>query len=467
MAAQKLSLVQKNSQIQTMKLSQKQIMAMNLIAMGNLELREEVFKKVEENPALELVEDSAFAYKTENKIRTSAVSAATGITADKKQELLENTADNRETLQEHLLHQLNMTNLPEEEFKLCKKIIENLDEKGFHILAPVTLIDKEKAESEELLNRCLGIVQNFDPEGICCTNITESLELQGKLKKDAPKIALFLLHGHLDMLKPPAADKVLKKLSSFLEESEKLSFSKQESEITKSDLSIEEIEKSIKFIQQLDPFPARNFKSSPEHFIQPDAYVTQDENENLKILLSSQTIPEVKISEDIKQNPAFAAQKIQEAEAFLDTLEFRKKVLLNSFKKLTELQKDFFLQGPGHLKPLTQRKFAEITDVHESTVSRMAESKFIRCSWGTFPVKYFFTNSIHSNQTESQVPENQDLSADSVKNEIENILKNNTTGKKLSDQKIADMLEEKGIKIARRTVAKYRSSLNIASSYER
>ena len=97
----------------------------------------------------------------------------------------------------------------------------------------------------------------------------------------------------------------------------------------------------------------------------------------------------------------------------------------------------------------------------------MAESKFIRCSWGTFPVKYFFTNSIHANQTESQVPENQDLSADSVKNEIENILKNNTTGKKLSDQKIADMLEEKGIKIARRTVAKYRSSLNIASSYER
>ena len=485
MAEPRLSLEQKNVQIQTMKLSQQQIMAMNLIAMGSLELREEILEKVDENPALEIKEDK-FLGNT-NSVHTGKTSRAGEEAAEKYQNMLESAPDETETLQEHLLHQLNMINLPENEHRICKKLIENLDENGFFILAPVTLLEPEKGDNENLLKKCIFTVQHFDPEGICCQNVTESLEIQAKLKQDAPKIALYILHGRLEMLKPPIAEKVFNKIEKNIEENEKLSFWTQKADdiqLTKNDLSLENVKKSIEFIQNLEPFPAAGFKSTQEHFVQPDVYVAKAENsENLKVVLSNQAIPVLKIAEDFKneensnllseKNKKTVKMQLKDAQIFLDTLNFREQVLLNAFRKLAEIQKDFFLNGPGHLAPLTQREFAKMINVHESTVSRMAESKFLRCEWGTFPIKYFFTKALASTKSKNEENEEtksvaENISTDSVKIEIEKLLKTQKPGeKKLSDQKIADILAEKGIKIARRTVSKYRAQLNIASSYER
>ena len=142
MEAQGLSLAQKSVQAQIMKLSQQQIMAMNLIAMGSLELREEILEKVDENPALEIKEDK-FAGSTDS-VHTGISTASGEQAAEKYQSMLESAPDETETLQEHLIHQLNMTNLPENENRLCRKLIENLDKNGFHILAPITLIEPEK-----------------------------------------------------------------------------------------------------------------------------------------------------------------------------------------------------------------------------------------------------------------------------------------------------------------------------------
>lgn len=493
MAEPRLSLEQKNVQIQTMKLSQQQIMAMNLIAMGSLELREEILEKVDENPALEIKEDK-FLGNT-SSVHIGKTSRAGEETAEKYQNMLESAPDETETLQEHLLHQLNMTNLPENEHRICKKLIENLDENGFHILAPVTLLEPEKGDNENLLEKCILTVRHFDPEGICCQNVTESLEIQAKLKKDAPKIALYILHGRLEILKPPAAEKALNKIEKNIEENEKLSFwtpNPDDIQLTKNELSLENVKKSIEFIQTLEPFPAAEFKTGREHFIQPDVYVAKDENsepDELKVALSNQAIPVLKIADDFKdeensnslseENKKTVKMRLKEAENFLDTLNFREQVLLNAFKKLAEIQKKFFLKGPGNLVPLTQREFAKMINVHESTVSRMADSKFLRCEWGTFPIKYFFTNALSSTKAKNQDETSnrtekesscptENISTDNVKIEIEKILKTQKPGeKKLSDQKIADILSEKGIKIARRTVSKYRTRLNIASSYER
>ncbi len=485
MAEPRLSLEQKNVQIQTMKLSQQQIMAMNLIAMGSLELREEILEKVDENPALEIKEDKFLGNTT--SVHTGKTSRAGEEAAEKYQNMLESAPDETETLQEHLLHQLNMMNLPENEHRICKKLIENLDENGFFILAPVTLLEPEKGDNENLLKKCIFTVQHFDPEGICCQNVTESLEIQAKLKKNAPKIALYILHGRLEMLKPPIAEKVFNKIEKNIEENEKLSFWTQKADdiqLTKNDLSLENVKKSIEFIQNLEPFPAAGFKSTQEHFVQPDVYVAKAENsENLKVVLSNQAIPVLKIAEDFKneensnllseKNKKTVKMQLKDAQIFLDTLNFREQVLLNAFRKLAEIQKDFFLNGPGHLAPLTQREFAKMINVHESTVSRMAESKFLRCEWGTFPIKYFFTKALASTKSKNEENEEtksvaENISTDSVKIEIEKLLKTQKPGeKKLSDQKIADILAEKGIKIARRTVSKYRAQLNIASSYER
>lgn len=488
MEAQGLSLAQKSVQAQIMKLSQQQIMAMNLIAMGSLELREEILEKVDENPALEIKEDK-FAGSTDS-VHTGISTASGEQAAEKYQSMLESAPDETETLQEHLIHQLNMTNLPENENRLCRKLIENLDKNGFHILAPITLIEPEKGDNEALLKKCLSIVQHFDPEGICCQNATESLEIQAKLKKNAPKIALYILHGRLEILKPPLAEKVLRKIEKNIEENEKLSFwtpNPDDIQLKKDELSTEKVKQAIEFIQSLQPVPAQEFKSSQEHFIQPDVYIAEGENsEELNVVLSNQAIPVLSIAEDLKKeenSPELNEEskkvirlQLKEAQNFLNTLNFREQVLLNAFKKLAELQKEFFLKGPGHLVPLTQREFSKIINVHESTVSRMADSKFLRCEWGTFPVKYFFTKALPSarpdltknNIIEENSKKDEDISTDSVKLEIENILKAQKPGeKRLSDQKIADILAEKGIKIARRTVAKYRTQLNIASSYER
>lgn len=488
MAEPRLSLEQKNVQIQTMKLSQQQIMAMNLIAMGSLELREEILEKVDENPALEIKEDK-FLGNT-NSVHTGKTSRAGEEAAEKYQNMLESAPDETETLQEHLLHQLNMINLPENEHRICKKLIENLDENGFYILAPVTLLEPEKGDDKNLLEKCIQTVRHFDPEGICCQNVTESLEIQAKLKKNAPKIALYILHGRLEILKPPVAEKVLNKIEKNIEENEKLSFwtpKPDDIQLTKKDLSLENVKNSIEFIQKLEPFPAAEFKSTQEHFVQPDVYVAKSENsDELQVALSNQAIPVLKIAEDFKseaksgslseKNKKTLKMQLKEAQNFLDTLNFREQVLFNAFKKLAEIQKEFFLKGPGNLVPLTQREFAKMINVHESTVSRMAESKFLRCEWGTFPVKYFFSKALVSTKPKTNkenekkeietVAEN--ISTDNVKIEIEKILKAQKPGeKKLSDQKIADILAGKGIKIARRTVSKYRAQLNIASSYER
>ncbi len=488
MAEQRLSLEQKNVQIQTMKLSQQQIMAMNLIAMGSLELREEILEKVDENPALEIKEDK-FLGNT-NFVHTGKTSRASEEASEKYQNMLESAPDETETLQEHLLHQLNMINLPENEHRICKKLIENLDENGFYILAPVTLLEPEKGDDENLLEKCIQTVRHFDPEGICCQNVTESLEIQAKLKKNAPKIALYILHGRLEILKPPVAEKVLNKIEKNIEENEKLSFwtpNPDDIQLTKKDLSLENVKNSIEFIQKLEPFPAAEFNSTQEHFVQPDVYVAKSENsDELQVVLSNQAIPVLKIAEDFKseeksgslseKNKKTLKMQLKEAQNFLDTLNFREQVLFNAFKKLAEIQKKFFFKGPGNLVPLTQREFAKMINVHESTVSRMAESKFLRCEWGTFPVKYFFSKALVSTKPktnkENEKKENEtvaeNISTDNVKIEIEKILKAQKPGeKKLSDQKIADILAGKGIKIARRTVSKYRAQLNIASSYER
>lgn len=481
----RLSIEQKNVQVQTMKLSQQQIMAMNFIAMGSLELREEILKKAEENPALEVKDDSFFEKKNSGLVPTvhmGKASRAGEEASEKYQNMLESAPDETETLQEHLIHQLNMTNLPQNEQRLCRKLIENLDENGFHILAPVTLLEPEKGDNENLLKKCVSIVQHFDPEGICCQNVGESLEIQAKLKKNPPKIALYILHGRLELLKPPSAEKVLSKIEKIIEENEKLSFwtkNPDEIQIEKSDLTLENVAAAVKFIQQLQPFPAQEFKPAAEHFVQPDVYVAKSENsDELKVVLSNQAIPTVKIAEDFKneeksgnlseQNKKTIKMELKDAQNFLDTLNFREQALFKAFKKLAEIQKDFFLKGPGNLAPLTQREFAKMINVHESTVSRMAESKFLRCEWGTFPVRYFFSNALPSAKKEAQNQPAENISTDNVKIEIENILKSQKPGeKKLSDQKIADILEKKGIKIARRTVSKYRAQLNIASSYER
>lgn len=131
-------------------------------------------------------------------------------------------------------------------------------------------------------------------------------------------------------------------------------------------------------------------------------------------------------------------------------------------KAIIEFQRDFFLKGPKYLVPLTLKDIAEEVSVHETTVSRIANAKYMQTEWGIYPIKYFFTNSISGAGSSGSR-----FSKEGVKEMIREILENDTGKKRLSDQKISDLLKEKGVSIARRTVAKYRNELNIDSSFDR
>ena len=505
-----LGQIQSTSQIQTQRLSQQQIQSLKIIGMSTSDLRQEILNAVEENPALEIVSDvsndgiNLIKRRSEqSSVRTGISSAAGSAVADEYQSMLENVSAPEQTLQEHLLQQLNMTNLSETEFSLCKKIIENLDEKGFYIFAPVSLLEQNNPlHTESLLENCINKVRHFDPAGICCANIAESLEIQALLEKEqnnpCPPLALFILHGHLDFLENSSPEKIKKKILDYLQNVKNLAFRTPEPfEPEKSEVTAEKIQEAVNFISSLNPHPYGEFRKSHINFTRPDIYVVRQqgmlETDNFekglikdsddsyfKILPANDTLPVVSVSRtyeelsnSIKDEEQFQTAKIQlkSAENFVDLINFRNQVLVKSCCHLVKSQIDFFRKGPGNLVPINQKQFAEITEVHESTVSRMADSKFIQCDWGLFPFKYFFSNAIQKKVTLSDISSNDistSVSTDTVRHEIEEILKNQKPGeKRLSDQKIADILKSKGYEIARRTVSKYRTQLNISSSYNR
>ena len=190
-----------------------------------------------------------------------------------------------------------------------------------------------------------------------------------------------------------------------------------------------------------------------------DSFVFVDDNPGNRAEMRA-ALPEVAVTRDFKaENGVFAKNTIREAKAFLNEIAFRESTLLSAVNEIVKAQRAFFEKGPRFLAPLRQKDVAHIVGVHEATISRMATKKYLQCEWGLFEIGYFFTNQVGTDKSTSQT---------GVKAEIEEILKAHEGDKKpLSDQKIADMLAERGIKIARRTVAKYRAALNINSSYSR
>lgn len=492
-------------------MGQRQIQSLNLLAMGADDLREEIYAQAEKNPALE-IEDDDFESGVKNvRLKTSLASdylrvgnaSATGEEKSRAfQEVLESRPDERRTLFDHLMEQLSVLRIPPEENALCKKIIGNLDERGFFILAPAALLNPSLGEDARLLEKCLSIVRGFEPSGICVADARESLLLQARQKGGANEAALFLLDGHLEFLDPPQAQKVLKKIQDFAKAQKTLFGGAQSEHFSGADfsfeknLSLSEVQDAIDFIKTLDPFPARNFSSANANYISPDIFVEKipfsaeevdfkkreipAENDfSFKIRISDKLIPRVKISSEFisaQKNSGFAKDAVKAANIFLESLEFRATTLANAAMSIVRHQLDFFKRGPGHLSPLRQQDVAEEIGVHESTVSRMALSKFIQCEWGIFPVKYFFTNALSVSAKEIlpeiQPSQNENSSGDfvskeNVKFEIQKILQEHSGEKSLSDQKIAGILSERGIKIARRTVAKYRAQLEIKSSYFR
>lgn len=504
------SQTQRISQKQLQKLGQMQIQALKYLSMNSLDLRKEIYDEVEKNPALEITDDSmeewdysssAPSDELNEYTKLKTVSATSQDKANAFQEILENNPDNTETLSDHLMFQFNMLELSENRHRLGEKLIYNLDKNGFHILAPVSFLNFE-TDTEEDLKSVLSIIQNLEPCGCCCQNIEESLLIQARNNSGASQISLFILDGHLDFLDPPVSSKVLKKVKDFAKAECEKAFNTVDYSFI-DEIDEEDIQDAISFIQTLNPHPAGEYSASDNSFVIPDVRVEKTSDGSFAVVSERGIIPEVKLSpeytEMMNMNGISEQQKsnlekpLQEAKAFIDSLIYREDSVFNAALAIVQAQKEFFEKGPGHLNTLRQKDVAELLGVHETTVSRMVNSKYLQCEWGLFPFKYFFVGGIV--QSASEVSENRteisektqgsseidnedqsvneknstaEISKDKIIFEIKQILDSQPPeAKKLSDQKLSDMLSERGIKVARRTIAKYRSQIGVKSSYDR
>ena len=492
MYSQKQGQSQNQKQQQKQKMSMQQIQAVNFLAMGTQDLRDEIYKFAAENPALEIVSDAISVSETRGSRKFDKESYSTSSyggseKADAFQNILENTEERRETLQQHLMHQLNSMNVSGDEYELSQKLIYNLDKNGCYgsMLNPETLLDVTRpAQTKKMLARCIERIQRMDPVGVCCKNPEESLYVQAKIEGNASVLTLFILDGRLELLNPPEPSSILKKVSAYKKEWHKKAFATALS-IDSITLTEEVAAESLDYILHLNPRPAQDYVSDvTSEFEKPDivlsvekkagrgvsddfsrGIVACDEKSYFQLRYASGSLPEIRISEDF-----FDKTSVEQARMFVKNLEFRESTVVLQGCAIVKAQKDFFIKGPGNLKPLTRNHIAQTLGIHPSTVSRMANkknSKFLDTEWGLYPVSYFFTSGVKSDSEKEG-----EISSERIKTEINYILENPVEfgfedGLKISDNKLSILLNERGIKIARRTVTKYRNQLGLRNSYKR
>lgn len=448
------------TQEQRLKMSPQLYQSIQLMALPIQDLQLRIAEEVEKNPALELVDDNKTLSFEEIPLRKSddfdpfenssdpgyQRSADTG--EDTKRKFLEGAVSRKESLQDHLLWQLHMTRLSEREREIGELLIRNLDGGGFHLESPGILVPPEE---KDLLEHMIHMIQEFDPQGVCVADHRESLLVQAHLREDMP----------------PEVDRLLSEFMELLEKG------KYNEIIRRMKISRERWEGILAFLQSLNPYPGGDYSDASYNYVIPDLIVRKKEGEFV-IVLNEEEIPVMRINsffEEIREGEGsaedrkvkqFVNSRVKDAQWFIGSIRQRNLTLLKTATAVMEFQREFFRKGPKFLNPLTLKDVAAEIGVHEATVSRITTNKYIQTEWGIYELKYFFTNSISGTGSGGSK-----FSKEGVKEIIREILSENGGEKKLSDQKISDLLSKRGINIARRTVAKYRKELDIHSSFRR
>jgi RNA polymerase sigma-54 factor len=438
------------------------LQSIQIMALPLQDLRIKIQEELEKNPALELLEEPQSLSLEEGQKKNSEEydyfedSSDPGFTrgsgydeegGDAKRRFMEGALSRPESLQDHLLWQVRLQPVCKEVVEVCELLIRNLDENGFHREKPEILVPEGK---KRLLEKSLRLVQALDPVGVCTADYRESLLVQTRARPDAPEHAPDILQNHFEALERGKYKEIAKALK----------------------IDEEDVEDALLFIKTLTPFPGRLYSGEVPRYVIPDIMVKLKDGQFV-IILNDEEIPvlgvnpffagiqdsrEKKETKEVKQ---FVSANIREARLFINSIQQRNQTLLKVARAIVEFQREFFIRGPKSIKPLTLKDIAAEIGVHEATVSRTTTAKYMQTEWGIFELKYFFSNSISgAGSTGSR------FSKEGVKQIVKEIIEKEG-GKGLSDQKISDLLSERGISLARRTVAKYRNELDISSSYER
>src|SRR5437763_2203453 len=322
-------------------------------------------------------------------------------------------------------------------------LIGNIDDYGY-LKASIDELAVSTGESPDKILEVLKIIQTFEPAGVGARDLRECLMLQ--LERSGQKNSL-----------------EYRIVDQFMEAVGK----RRIPEIARgTGQSVDEVQEALERIGRLAPRPGRAFLPDNDQYILPEVFV-QKSGDDFIVTTNNEHIPHLRISNTYKdlmsqrENSAevrnYIREKIRAGKFLIKSLHQRQQTILNIAREIVRRQREFMEKGVAYLKPLTMVQVAEVVGVHETTVSRAVSGKYIQTPQGLFEMKYFFTAGI-------QTATGDGLSNTSVKDMIAEIFKKEDTGKPLSDQEVVRMLKEKGLVIARRTVAKYRAELNILPS---
>jgi len=344
------------------------------------------------------------------------------------------------SLQEHLLDQLKLIETTDGQKNACEYMIGSLDENGF-LSATLSDIGLISGIALEDLQSGLEILQSFDPIGIASMDLQDCLLKQMDARGWSESISYAIVKDHFPLLVRRRVPELSRKLSQ----------------------STEDIHAALEKIAELDPAPGRRFSEDSNQSVAADATVEKVGGE-WTISLNNDYIPRLKINKTYKElitkgtlsskEKEYVRNQMRAGKFLINSIDQRQNTIERITKQILEKQADFFDEGVSKLHPMTMSEVAEIIDVHETTVSRAIANKFVSTPHGTFPFKYFFTPGYSGKDGDA-------VSNTSVKEIIGSIIEQEDSSKPLSDRKIVDLLAEKDIKLARRTVAKYREELGI------
>lgn len=457
--------------------------AIKLLQLSTLDLQQEIQNALESNMMLEVAEEESVAESerepSERKSDFSDQATSEGSQTDIPDELpidtsWEDVFDNAqaaisgagaesvefegqrsksETLQDHLLWQLELTPFSERDHDIAETIIDSINEDGYLMSTLDEIFNglKEQVEDLELdeVQAVLHRLQNFDPPGVASRDLKECLRLQLMQLPDGTPYkqeALELVARHLDLLAAHDQSKLIRKLG-----------------INESQLS-----GVIALIRTLDPKPGARIESGDSEYVIPDVYVVKV-NGQWQVELNPDIAPKLRINPfyssmikraDSSRDNSCMKDHLQEARWFIKSLHSRNETLLRVARCIVEKQKDFLEHGSISMRPMVLRDVAEELELHESTISRVTTQKYMHTPNGIVEFKYFFSSHVST-------ASGGECSSIAIRALIKELIDNENQTKPLSDSKIAALLKEKGINVARRTIAKYREAMNIASSSQR
>jgi RNA polymerase sigma-54 factor len=464
------------------KLSPQQIQMIKLLEVPTLQIEERIKKELEENPALEegqeedevrseTEEDDQFEetdkdkeeftiddYIDDDEIPEYRLQANNYSKDDDKRTEIPFSVGS--SFAEHLESQLSLRDLTEKQKILGEYILGNIDEDGYLRRELVNIVDdlaflQNIETTEDELEEVLRIIQDLEPAGVGARTLRESLLLQIE-KRDKTHKPLNLAHTILE---------------NYFEEFTKRHYDKI---IARLGISEKELKEAIDEVLKLNPKPGGVFSdpfSKSSQPIIPD-FILEIGEEGFDLHLNSRNLPELRLSsaysemlqsysrdksqkKEMKDAVMFVKQKIDSARWFIDAIKQRQNTLLLTMNAILEYQQEYFIDGDEtRLKPMILKDVAEMTGLDISTVSRVANSKFIQTHFGIFPLKFFFSEGL---QTDS----GEEVSTREIKRILQDCIENEQKRRPLTDERLTEILQEKGYQIARRTVAKYREQLNI------